>query len=669
MSEDSPISFFVDKAGSAAPVDVSAADVAAAAAAAATEAEQETTAAAGKRARGEGSGRRLSWKKRARVQKKCERATAAVLPGEDGEAEEKALEDELFGDDLKRSAPAVLRRHDVLSEEEVDEDEEEQKRGRKKDKEMVKKEPRDSDDDDENDDDNDDNSEKRSESAVAEEEEEEEEGGSERTRVKAAWVDEDDDEQKVVLGQRWRAELLTSGEREALTHGKKKKIVSGTEYQRRLRRHVEQLRTSFMSADAARKAQHWASLERNRRMNDGLTDGAAGTAGANAEGSEEVPEVLREGADEDVAALLRSTERTTSADAGYAPQRPTFIHVARLRDANAATQGAGCGAVCALQFHPRRPHLLLAGTARDSCVRLYDVDGEHNSVVAEAALRGLRLEAACLVGPDATEAVATGTQPFFYVYDLPSGTVSKVDRVIGRSERAYPRIAAAPSGEYLVLHGGAGGEGVVLSGRTKQLVGTVRLNSTLMAAAAFSHADPNVLYAAGAGGDVFAFDMRMLMRCTQRFSYSGASNVTALAVAPVPAAPAGGSAGGAPADRYMAVGSDSGVVDIFPGDEIRAASLRRMPVAARSLMNLTTAADAAVFNHDAQLLAVSSRRKQNAFKLVHLPSCTVFSNWPTPTVPTNYVYSTAFSPNGGYLAVGNDRGRALLFRMCHWKSA
>ena len=661
MSDDSTISFFVDKAGSDVPADVSAADVAEAAAA-----EPETTAAAAaaaaaaKRARGNKSGG-LSWKKRARMQGQRDRATASVLPGEEGEEQEKALEDELFGDDLQRSAPSVLRRRDVLSEEEEEEEEEEEgseeedhEDGEEEKSEKVKEEPRDS-DNDEDDEDEDDDDEKRSESTTAAT------AAGGRSRVKAAWVDEDDEEQTVALSQRHGAELLTPSELARL-RGRRAKVVSGTEYQRRLRRHAEQLRASFMSAEAASKAQHWASLERRSTGNgiEGTDDGEDGSRGGGG-----VEAVLDEGADEDVAALLQSTERTTSAaDAAYAPQRPTFIHVARLRDANAATQSAACGAVCALQFHPRRPHLLLAGTARDSYVRLYDVDGEHNSVVAEAALRGLRLEAACLVGPDATEAVATGTQPFLYVYDLPSGTVSKIDRVVGRSERAYPRIAAAPSGEYLVLHGGAGGEGVVLSGRTKQLVGTVRLNSPLMTAAVFSHADPNVLYAAGAGGDVFAFDMRMLMRCTQRFSYSGASNVTALAVAPVPAAP-----GPKPADRYMAVGSDSGVVDIFPGDEIRSASLRRSPVAARSLMNLTTAADGAVFNHDAQLLAISSRRKANAFKLVHLPSCTVFSNWPTPTVPTNYVYSTAFSPNGGYLAVGNDRGRALLFRMCHWKSA
>ena len=47
---------------------------------------------------------------------------------------------------------------------------------------------------------------------------------------------------------------------------------------------------------------------------------------------------------------------------------------------------------------------------------------------------------------------------------------------------------------------------------------------------------------------------------------------------------------------------------------------------------------------------------------VHLPSLTVFSNWPTSRTPLRYVHTFDFSPNSGYLSIGNDRGKALLFR-------
>ena len=80
-------------------------------------------------------------------------------------------------------------------------------------------------------------------------------------------------------------------------------------------------------------------------------------------------------------------------------------------------------------------------------------------------------------------------------------------------------------------------------------------------------------------------------------------------------------------------------------------------------MNLTTSIDTLTFNSDGQMLAISSRLKRDALKLVHIPSCTVFSNWPSSKTPLHYVWCTSFSPTGGYLAVGNARGRALLYRI------
>lgn len=69
------------------------------------------------------------------------------------------------------------------------------------------------------------------------------------------------------------------------------------------------------------------------------------------------------------------------------------------------------------------------------------------------------------------------------------------------------------------------------------------------------------------------------------------------------------------------------------------------------------------------MLAVASRMKRDALRLVHLPSLTVFSNWPTGRSPLHYVHSLDFSPHCGLLAVGNAKGRALLYRLHHYQQA
>ena len=52
-----------------------------------------------------------------------------------------------------------------------------------------------------------------------------------------------------------------------------------------------------------------------------------------------------------------------------------------------------------------------------------------------------------------------------------------------------------------------------------------------------------------------------------------------------------------------------------------------------------------------------------------VPTRTVFANWPTARSPLQFVHCAAFSPGGAYLAVGNARGRALLYRLHHYDTA
>jgi U3 small nucleolar RNA-associated protein 18 len=66
---------------------------------------------------------------------------------------------------------------------------------------------------------------------------------------------------------------------------------------------------------------------------------------------------------------------------------------------------------------------------------------------------------------------------------------------------------------------------------------------------------------------------------------------------------------------------------------------------------------------------MSSYRKRDQLKLLHVESATVFSNWPTLKTPLHYVKSLAFSPHGGYIGLGNDRGKVLIYRLRHYERA
>ncbi|KXZ44424.1 hypothetical protein GPECTOR_67g264 [Gonium pectorale] len=126
--------------------------------------------------------------------------------------------------------------------------------------------------------------------------------------------------------------------------------------------------------------------------------------------------------------------------------------------------------------------------------------------------------------------------------------------------------------------------------------------------------------------------------------------------------------------RYLATGSRSGTVNVYLRTDFDAASVREKGGAcsvtpAREVTSLTTDTDTLSFSPDSQILAIGSRMKRDALRLLHLPSMTAFTNWPTSRSPLGYVHALDFSPNCGFFAVGNAKGRTLLYRLHHYERA
>jgi U3 small nucleolar RNA-associated protein 18 len=186
-------------------------------------------------------------------------------------------------------------------------------------------------------------------------------------------------------------------------------------------------------------------------------------------------------------------------------------------------------------------------------------------------------------------------------------------------------------------------------------------------AAVFSASNQNHIYTTGKGGGVYLWDVRT-SACVDRHVDEGAVRGTALASS----------------KSHYAVGSDCGVVNIYSNAAMRGAhvdgegnnqseettigefgartgSRREKPE--RALLNLTTTIHAMSFNVDGRILAIASRALKNSVRLVHVPSMTVFSNWPSQATNLRRVSCLAFSPGGGYFSAGNDKGEALLFRI------
>lgn len=321
---------------------------------------------------------------------------------------------------------------------------------------------------------------------------------------------------------------------------------------------------------------------------------------------------------------------------------PNIIDMVRLKDVNAAEPSGAV--VRSIAFHPtsdsEMPLLMTAGL--DKCLRFYSVGKDEESrKVHGIQFPKLPIYKASFL-PDSNSVVATGRRSFFYTYDMVAGKVDYVPGVLGRDEKSWESHFVSHDGKQIAFLGNDGYI-ILIDPLNKQATGTLKLNGSVRSLV-FTD-DGRHLLASGSDGDITRWDTSSC-RCIERFSNHDGTVTASLSIS----------------KDHFAAGAESGVVNLY--DMSNPSSIGKMPI--KSIMNIPTSVDRLRFNHDGQILAMSSRFSSDCLKLLHVPSRTVFSNWPTSKSPLNYVFDMDFSPRSRFLAVGNDKGRCLIYKLRHY---
>eukprot|EP00731_Ephydatia_muelleri_P030782 Em0022g296a len=247
------------------------------------------------------------------------------------------------------------------------------------------------------------------------------------------------------------------------------------------------------------------------------------------------------------------------------------------------------------------------------------VDGDSNPHLQSVHIPGFPITTAHFT-PDGREVVLAGHKKSFHVYDMMAGKITRIYNIRGRREQFFDNFVVSPDNALLVFLG-MDGYMPLVSNRTKQWVANLKMN--------------------GAVKDVsFSADGRKLLS-------TGSDGKVSIS----------------PDGKYVACGADSGVVNVYDAERC---FKEERPKPLKSIMSLTTPIKCTKFNPSSEVLVIASHEKKDALRLVHTTSCTVFSNWPKKETPLNYVYSCDFSPLSNYLAIGNAKGKALLYRLNHY---
>ncbi|RMZ87057.1 hypothetical protein DV736_g5714, partial [Chaetothyriales sp. CBS 134916] len=504
----------------------------------------------------------------------------------------------------------------------------------------------------------------------------------------AVWHDSDDDRVAVSLALNPRLRKLRDTADDD--------VVSGREYVARLRRQYERLHPTPEWVTQARKRKQGSDADANIHSQDD-SDLSLSESDSDMDASRSV---------QPLASLLRSAGALTrQSDAPSSLKRrklqPEVIDIARLPPVTSS----GPSAVESLYFHPYYPILLASG--RSATASLYHISPHPpnpNPLLTSLHVKktALRHSEFCVpvlsssptcpsdTASDGTRIILSSRRRYFHIWSLATGHVSKVSRAlstISQQQKTTERFKISPSGRYigLVSSTRAGGGTInVLDATTLSWICSCRIDSQGGVAdfdwwgAPPSSTSAEGFTVIGKSGQVSEYSLTE-RRTIARWYDDGAVGSTVLAT----------SRDG----RWTATGSSAGIVNIYdrhaPGfkqtvlaqtanDAVTttttatATATAARPHPTRTLDQLTTPISHLVFSPDSQLLVVSSRWKKSALRLVHLPTCSVFRNWPTDSTSLGRISSVAVG-GGAYgngqsggsmlLAMGNERGAVRLWQI------
>uniref|UniRef100_A0A803M9I1 U3 small nucleolar RNA-associated protein 18 homolog n=1 Tax=Chenopodium quinoa TaxID=63459 RepID=A0A803M9I1_CHEQI len=416
---------------------------------------------------------------------------------------------------------------------------------------------------------------------------------------KPAWMD--DEETVVNISKVNRLRKLRKEEDET--------VISGSAYVSRLRAHHAKLNPGT----------DWANLDSKVRTYDSDEDSEVENGAVVASGYKSVDDILK------------TNEELVVKRGGKL--LPGILEYSRLVDANA--EDPSNGPINSVQFH--RNHQLLLAAGLDRKLRFFQIDGKRNKMMDSIFIEDCPIRNASFL-PDGSQVIVSGRRKFFYSVDISKGNVDKIGPLTGREEKSLEVFEVSPDSRTIAF---LGSEGYILlvSAKTKELIGSLKMNGTARSIA-FTD-DGQQLLSSGGDGHVYHWDLRT-RTCLHKGVDEGSINGTALCTAPV--------------GNLFAAGSSSGIVNVYNREEFLGG--RRKPI--KTLDHLRTEASFMKFNHDAQILAICSTMQKSSLKLVHIPSFTVFSNWPPANKTLHYPRCLDFSPAGGFMAAGNAAGKCNL---------
>ncbi|KAJ0178756.1 hypothetical protein K1T71_005531 [Dendrolimus kikuchii] len=318
-----------------------------------------------------------------------------------------------------------------------------------------------------------------------------------------------------------------------------------------------------------------------------------------------------------------------------------FLEVKYMPKINSETENEG-PIISRIEFHPKIAVSLVAGQAGN--VSLFTIGSDFNNKLHTFKLKKWSIHFAYFT-PDGSEAIiASKKSNKFCVYNLVKAEPNLIQ--LPQPIKRAALFEMSFDGKYIAMTDGF--EEVFLMCTASRELLRVFKNNTKVVSMTFN-SGCNLLYCYGVQGEVSVWDLSTF-KPMSKFYDQGCVTASCITTSPC--------------GRLLATGSGEGIVNIYESSKLTTTD----PIPLKVIDNLVTKITNLKFNATSEILAAVSHDYPNAVKLVHIPSYHVFPNFPKQSSNLNNVGVVNFSPNSGYMALGNNKNFASLYRLKYYKN-
>lgn len=311
----------------------------------------------------------------------------------------------------------------------------------------------------------------------------------------------------------------------------------------------------------------------------------------------------------------------------------------KLKDLNRETYSEG-PSITGIAFHPGSTVGLVTGTR--GIATIYSIDGKKNDKLHSMALKNFPIRC-CRLSKDGNQAIFGGSQKYFYTYDLLSGQTKRI--FLPKTITKMHHFEVSACGKYVAVIGRFG-EVHLLFANTMELLCTLKQEHD--ATSLTFSIDSKFLFTHCVDNEVNTFDIGE-QRFVHRFIDDGCINGSTISISPN--------------GQMVAASSQQGVVNVYNYNDVIS---QKYPQPQKTILNLTTAISSATFNHTSELFAIASKEVDDAVRIVHFPSGSVYQNFPAMNSNIGKPNVVQFTPQSGFFAIGNSDKQVAMYRLKHF---